>query len=50
MNKENVNNSFIVSREYAIKEATQFGLQNEVIYCMDLLGMSPDEALLEWSI
>lgn len=37
-------------REYAIKEATEYGLQNEVIYCMDVLGMSPDVALMEWDI
>lgn len=38
------------SREFAIKMATKYGLQNEVIYCMDELGMTPNEAMMEWDI
>ena len=37
-----------MTREEAIKIATEYWLQDEVIYCMDVLGMPPQEALDEW--
>lgn len=48
--KESVENSHKTSRLLAIKIASAYKLQNEVIFCMDVLGMSPDEALLEWDL
>lgn len=41
---------YVQGRIRAISIASVYGLQNEVIYCMDKLGMSPDEALLEWDL
>lgn len=37
-------------REYAIKAALPYGLQDEIIYCIDILGMTPDEAMQEWDL
>lgn len=37
-----------MTREEAIAIATQYNLQYEVVYCMDNLGYSPEEALDEW--
>lgn len=48
--KERVECNYKTSRLLAIKIATAYKLQNEVIFCMDVLGMSPDEALLEWDL
>ena len=39
-----------MTREEAIAKAAAYQLQGEVIYCMDELGMSPEEALDEWDI
>lgn len=39
-----------MSREEAISLATKYGLQDEIIYCIDVLGYSPEEALDEWDI
>lgn len=39
-----------MSREEAISLAAKYGLQDEIIYCIDVLGLSPEEALDEWDI
>ncbi len=39
-----------MTRNEAIKLASEYGLENEVIYAIDVLGMDPDDALLEWDI
>lgn len=39
-----------MTREEAIKLAKKYCLEDEVIYCIDELGMSPEEALYEWDI
>ena len=39
-----------MSREEAIAIAEKYYLQAEVIYCMDELNMSPEEALQEWDL
>lgn len=39
-----------MTREEAIAKATAYQLQAEVIYCMDVLGYTPEEALDEWDI
>lgn len=39
-----------MTREEAIAKAAKYMLQAEVIYCMDNLGYSPEEALDEWDI
>jgi len=39
-----------MTREEAIALASKYNLQGEVIYCMDELNMSPEEALDEWDI
>lgn len=39
-----------MTREEAIALASKYCLEGEVIYCMDELGMSPDEALEEWDL
>lgn len=36
-----------MTREQAIAKASAYMLQAEVIYCMDVLGYSPEEALDE---
>lgn len=39
-----------MTREEAISIASKYNLQEEVIYCMDELDYSPEEALDEWDI
>lgn len=39
-----------MTREEAIAKAEKYHLQEEVIYCIDELGCSPEEALDEWDI
>ena len=39
-----------MTREEAIAKAEKYHLQAEVIYCMDELGYSPEEALDEWDL
>lgn len=39
-----------MTREEAIAKAATYQLQGEVIYCMDELGYTPEEALDEWDI
>ena len=39
-----------MTREEAIAKAKKYGLQAEVIYCMDNLGYSPEEACGEWDL
>ncbi len=38
------------TREYAIKCASKYNLEAEITYCIDVLGMSPDEAMMEWDV
>ena len=37
-------------RGEAIAKAAKYMLQAEVIYCMDNLGYSPEEACAEWDL
>ena len=39
-----------MSKEEAIVIATEYSLQGEIEYCIDVLGMSPEEALYEWDL
>lgn len=39
-----------MNRQEAISTAAKYGLIGEIIYYMDHLGMSPEEALSEWDI
>lgn len=39
-----------MSRKEAISLASEWGLEYEVEYCIDVLGMSPEDALYEWDI
>jgi hypothetical protein len=39
-----------MTREEAIAKAEKYSLQAEVIYCMDNLGYSPEEACDEWDL
>lgn len=39
-----------MTREEAIAIASKYNLQAEVIYCIDELGYSPEEALDEWDL
>lgn len=39
-----------MSRDEAIAIAEEYHLQAEVIYCIDNLNMSPEEALQEWDL
>lgn len=39
-----------MTREQAIAAALEYGLQAEIIYCIDVLNMSPEDALYEWDI
>lgn len=42
--------SIFHTREYAIKCASKYNLEAEITYCIDVLGMSPDEAMMEWDV
>ncbi len=37
-------------RNEALILAAKYGLENEVQYCIDILGMFPEDALAEWDI
>ena len=39
-----------ISRKRALKIAAAYGLEFEVRTCMDLIGMTPTEALAEWDL
>ena len=39
-----------INRKRALKIATVYGLEFEVRTCMDLVGMTPTEALAEWDL
>ena len=39
-----------MTREEAVARAKEYSLQAEVIYCMDFLGYSPEEACDEWDL
>lgn len=39
-----------ISRKQALKIAAVYGLETEVRICMDLVGMTPTEALAEWDL
>ena len=39
-----------MTRNEAIIHAAKYGLSYEVKYCIDALGMSPEEALYEWDV
>ena len=39
-----------INRKRALKIASVYGLEFEVRTCMDLIGMTPTEALAEWDL
>ena len=39
-----------INRKCALKIAAAYGLEFEVRTCMDLIGMTPTEALAEWDL
>ena len=39
-----------INRKRALKIAAAYGLEFEVRICMDLVGMTPTEALAEWDL
>lgn len=39
-----------INRKRALKIAAVYGLEAEVRICMDLVGMTPTEALAEWDL
>ena len=39
-----------INRKRALKIAAVYGLETEVRICMDLVGMTPTEALAEWDL
>nr|DAR58513.1 MAG TPA: hypothetical protein [Crassvirales sp.] len=39
-----------IDRKRALKIAAVYGLETEVRICMDLLGMTPISALVEWDL
>ena len=39
-----------ISRKRALKIAAAYGLEFEVRTCIDLIGMTPTEALAEWDL
>ena len=39
-----------MAREEAIAIAEKYCFEEEVRYCIDVLGCSPEEALYEWDI
>ena len=39
-----------INRKRALKIASVYGLEFEVRTCMDLVGMTPTEALAEWDL
>lgn len=39
-----------MKKKEALKIARQYGLDNEVKYCIKYCGMTPEEALREWDL
>lgn len=39
-----------MSKEEAIVIAAEYSLKGEIEYCINVLGMSPEEALYEWDL
>lgn len=39
-----------MNRKEAIEQAKVHNLENEVAWCIDCCGMTPEEALREWDI
>ena len=39
-----------IRRKQALKITSVYGLETEVRICMDLVGMTPTEALAEWDL
>ena len=39
-----------MTREEAIKIAQEYYLEAEIIYCIDILEYTPEEALREWDL
>jgi len=39
-----------MTREEAIAKAEMYNLQDEVKYCIDNLGYSPEDALEDWDL
>ncbi len=39
-----------MSQAHALAFAAKYGLEEEVNYCIDVLGYTPEEALYEWDI
>lgn len=39
-----------INRKRALKIAAVYGLETKVRICMDLVGMTPTEALAEWDL
>ena len=39
-----------INRKRALKIASVYGLETEVRICMNLVGMTPTEALAEWNL
>ena len=39
-----------INRKRALKIAAAYGLEFEIRTCMDLVGMTPTEALAEWDL
>lgn len=37
-------------RKYAINAAKKYGLEKEVTHAIDVLHMTPDEAMMEWDV
>ena len=38
------------SRNYVLAKAKKYGLYHEIKHAMDIYGMTPDEAMLEYDI
>lgn len=47
---KNKNLSCKHDRKYAINAAKKYGLEKEVTYAIDVLHMTPDEAMMEWDV
>lgn len=39
-----------MKKKEALKIARAYGLDNEVKYCIECCGMTPEEALKEWDL
>lgn len=40
----------IITREEALELASKYGLRDEVEWCMDFCGFTPEGALYEWDL